>query len=95
MTDERTTEGDTTPDDVTGERSWDRREMDIDDPKDAPRTTATPDELGAPHWNKGQLAEEHADGSGGPHAEGIDPVGGLSGEGSNPGGGERWADRDR
>ena len=50
-----------------------------------------------PKWNEDQLARQRPDGSRskGPSAEEIgESKGGLSGGGANPGGGERWAERD-
>ena len=99
MTDDRTvdqTTGSPAATDTEAVPHWDRKEMEIDDgPGDSRTATGTPDADTA-LWNKGQMAEESADGSGGPAPTGdIEAPGGLSGEGSNPGGGERWADRDR
>lgn len=91
MTDERTTE----PTASTEQPAhWDKAEMEIDDGA-GDRDTGGHDADSA-LWNKGEMAEEHRDGSGGPRPTGdIEAPGGLSGEGSNPGGGERWADRDK
>lgn len=75
--------------------TWDKDQMETDDPGDDPGTASATDDPGSPMWNKGEMAEERADGSGGPGTEDVDPAGGLSGEGSNPGGGGRWADRGR
>jgi hypothetical protein len=86
MTDERTTE--------QGEH-WDKDQMEIADPGEDPGVSQTSGDPGSPLWNKGEMAEESDDGAGGSHAEPVEPAGGLSGEGSNPGGGERWAERDR
>jgi hypothetical protein len=75
---------------------WNRNEMGPDRGDDQPATTS--DDAGdAPDWNEGQMAEEHADGSrtAGPSDEEIaESAHGLSGGGTNPGGGERWAERD-
>ena len=86
MTDERTTDQ---------AEHWEKGQMETDDLGETSGEVGTTDAADAPLWNKGELAEEREDGSGGPHVENVDPAGGLSGEGSNPGGGERWADRDR
>lgn len=72
---------------------WDKGQMETDDPGEAPGVGGAIDDPAL--WNKGEMAEEHKDHTGGPHVEGVDPAKGLSGEGSNPGGGERWAERDR
>jgi hypothetical protein len=50
-----------------------------------------------PTWNEDQMTRQRPDGtrSKGPSAEEIgESKRGLSGGGANPGGGERWADRD-
>jgi len=74
--------------------NWDRHQMETDDggePRDR-------DEAGlSPSWNEGEMAEERKDHTRSPltPANELDePAGGLSGQGSNPGGGERWAERD-
>jgi hypothetical protein len=74
--------------------NWDRHQMETDDEGEArgqdPETVAA--------WNKDEMAEERADHTRRPLTppdELADPGGGLSGHGSNPGGGERWAERDR
>jgi hypothetical protein len=83
-----------TDDRTTGQpEHWDKDQMETDDPGDVTGHEAT-GETSRATWNKGEVAEEHQDGTGGPHGEPVEPAGGLSGEGSNPGGGERWADRD-
>ena len=65
-------------------------------PDDGPETPAGggPD---VPTWNEDQMARERPDGSrtAGPTDEEIETSShGLSGGGANPGGGERWAERD-
>lgn len=87
MTDDRTT--DQVPE------HWDKGQMEIDDAGETPGAMRAPGEADAARWNKGELAEEREDGTGGPHTEDVEPPGGLSGEGSNPGGGEQWAEQDR
>ena len=83
---------------------WDRHQIETDDPatsgpQPATDPAATDGEEGAdrPDWNLGSMAPERADGSGGPHTEPVDPDEGTgpSGGGVNPGGGERWAERDK
>lgn len=76
--------------------NWDADEMkaDFGEGSKETRTDDTPD---APGWNEDQMARERPDGtrSQGPSdAEIASSKGGLSGGGANPGGGERWADRD-
>lgn len=94
MTDDRTPDP-ATPGQVPA-APWDRHEMETDRGGSAPDATTEEQDQDAPIWNLGQMEGEHADGSGGPStAEDIDAPGGLSGGGVNPGGGERWADRDR
>jgi hypothetical protein len=82
-------------DETTTPEHWDKGQMETDDPGEDPAMTRTADAPGSSIWNKGEMAEESEDGSGGPGTEPVEPPGGLSGKGSNPGGGERWADRDR
>jgi|SRR2546426_4316397 len=75
--------------------AWDRHEMETDDAGELQERDVEPLN---PKWNKGQMAEEREDGTRSPLAtdtELTQPSGGLSGHGSNPGGGERWAERDR
>jgi hypothetical protein len=76
---------------------WDRKEVraDFGDDADATPTTESPD---VADWNEGQMARERPDGTRepGPSDDEIaSSKGGLSGGGSNPGGGERWAERDK
>lgn len=85
MTDERT------PDQP---EQWDKDQMETDDPA-VSGPPSVPDDQTRPDWNKGEVAEEHEDHTGGHHDEPVEAPGGLSGGGSNPGGGERWADRDK
>jgi hypothetical protein len=76
--------------------NWDRNEV-RSDPPDDPDAASTGEEAPVPNWNEGQMGEQHADGTRaqGPTDEEIaSSAGGLSGGGTNPGGGERWADRD-
>ena len=75
---------------------WDRDEMkpDFGDEPEAPSIDEEPD---VPIWNEGQMARERPDGSRSPGPTDKDissSKGGLSGGGANPGGGERWAERD-
>lgn len=75
--------------------TWDRHQMEVDDAGEERERDA---ETGAPAWNKGEMAEERQDGTRAPlppEDELDEPAGGLSGQGSNPGGGERWAERDK
>ena len=76
--------------------NWDRDEMKPDFGDD---TSPSPADKGdkAPNWNEDQMARQRPDGTRtpGPSDEEIDESrGGLSGGGANPGGGERWAERD-
>jgi hypothetical protein len=75
---------------------WDRDEV-RSNPPDEPEATSTDEDAAVPSWNEGQMAEQHADGARtqGPTDEEIaSSAGGLSGGGVNPGGGERWAERE-
>jgi len=83
------------PGSATDPVAWDRHEMETDDAGEPQERDIDPLN---PKWNKGQMAEEREDGTRSPLAtdtELTQPSGGLSGHGSNPGGGERWAERDR
>ena len=74
--------------------TWNRHEMETDD---AGEPRGPEDETLVAGWNKGEMAEERKDHTRSPLTppdELNDPDGGLSGKGSNPGGGERWAERD-
>jgi hypothetical protein len=77
--------------------NWDRDEMKRDRAGGA--EPATDDDPAVPAWKEGQMARERPDGSrdAGPSDEEIEAEskGGLSGGGTNPGGGERWAERDK
>ena len=77
--------------------NWDRDEMKRDHGDDSDVSPEHDAEV--PTWNEGQMARERPDGTreAGPSDEEIEEEseGGLSGGGVNPGGGERWADRDR
>jgi hypothetical protein len=76
--------------------NWDRDEMRPDFGDDA--TTSPHDkDHEVPTWNEDQVARQRPDGTRdpGPSDAEIDASrGGLSGGGANPGGGERWAERD-
>jgi hypothetical protein len=75
--------------------NWDRHQMETDDEGEPRERDA---ENLVPGWNKSEMAEERQDHTRSPltPADELDePAGGLSGQGSNPGGGERWADRDK
>lgn len=91
-------------DDSKAAGPWDRHEMETADPatsgpESATHSAGTDGEEGAdaPDWNLGSMAPERADGTAGPHIEPVDPDEGTgpSGGGVNPGGGERWAERDK
>jgi hypothetical protein len=76
--------------------NWDRDEMRPDFGDEA---TASPhdEDHEVPTWNEDQVARQRPDGTRdlGPSDAEIDSSrGGLSGGGANPGGGERWAERD-
>lgn len=76
--------------------NWNRNEM-RPELGDGPNAATSDEDADKPNWNEGQMAEEHADGSrtAGPSDEEIaESAHGLSGGGTNPGGGERWAERD-
>lgn len=74
---------------------WKPEQMETDDGDEAaPLTGATPD---VQTWNEGQMAPVREDGTRSPDVsdeEIAESKDGLSGGGANPGGGERWADRD-
>ena len=79
---------------IEGPENWDRHQMETDDQGEEPGR----DPESVPAWNKDEMGEERPDGTRGPLTppdELDEPGGGLSGHGSNPGGGERWAERDR
>ena len=72
--------------------TWERDQMSSD-----PETSPEDADSTVPTWKEGQMAEQHADGSRSPNPSDADiaeSAGGLSGGGANPGGGERWAERD-
>lgn len=74
---------------------WDREQMETDDRRPDEVAPTSPN---TPGWNKASMGEEGADHRRSPRAtedELADSGGPLSGGGENPGGGERWADRDR
>jgi hypothetical protein len=76
-------------------RNWDRGQMEPDRGDEGPMPRDDQD-ADVPVWNEGQMTGERADGtrSRGPTDEEIAASrGGLSGGGANPGGGERWAER--
>jgi hypothetical protein len=86
MDDRQKTPQDTTP--------WDRTQMETDDGQPNPDEPTE----SAPKWNKASMGEERTDHTRTPRAteeELADSGGPLSGGGENPGGGERWADRDK
>jgi hypothetical protein len=75
--------------------NWDGDQM-RPDSEDAPDTPAG-GAVDVPTWNEDQMARERPDGTraAGPANEEIEASRrGLSGGGTNPGGGERWAERD-
>jgi hypothetical protein len=76
--------------------NWDREEMKADFGDDA--DAAPPDEDDKVRtWKENQMARERQDGTRTPglsEEEIAESEGGLSGGGANPGGGERWAERD-
>jgi hypothetical protein len=76
--------------------NWDRNDMKPDFGDDAAASPSDVDRE-VPTWNEDQMARQRPDGSRtpGPTDEEIESSeGGLSGGGANPGGGERWAERD-
>jgi len=76
--------------------NWARDEMRPDFGDDADPSRPEPDHE-VPAWNEAQMARQRPDGTRdpGPTDEEIETSrGGLSGGGANPGGGERWAERD-
>lgn len=81
-----------------GPAEWEGSQLETDDGKVDPAPVdedSTPDRA---RWNKGTMGEERADGTRSPLAgdEELAASGGpLSGGGANPGGGERWADREK
>ena len=76
--------------------NWDREDMRPDFGDDADATPPDKDDK-VPTWKENQMARQRPDGTRipGPTDEEIaESEGGLSGGGANPGGGERWAERD-
>jgi hypothetical protein len=76
--------------------NWDREDMRPDFGDDADAAPPDPNAK-APNWNENQMARQRSDGTrtpGLPDEEIAESEGGLSGGGANPGGGERWAERD-
>ena len=76
--------------------NWDREEIRPDLGDDAKASPSDKDDE-VPTWNEDQMARQRPDGTRdpGPSDEEIEKSrGGLSGGGANPGGGERWAERD-
>jgi hypothetical protein len=76
--------------------NWDRDDMRSDFGDDADASPPDKDDK-VRTWKENQMARERPDGSRtpGPTDEEIaESEGGLSGGGANPGGGERWAERD-
>ncbi len=86
---------DATPD-AEEPANWDRNEMKADFGEDG--EPSKPDAGSeSPGWNEGQMARERPDGTreAKPSDEEIsESKGGLSGGGANPGGGEKFAERD-
>jgi hypothetical protein len=79
------------------QENWDRDEMRPDFGDDS-NDAEVDEEQEAPTWNENQMARERPDGTrspGLPDEEIEESRGGLSGGGANPGGGERWAERDK
>ena len=77
--------------------NWQGRQTATDDGTAKPHADE-PNSALRPHWNKGEMAEERADHTRAPVGADDDlgaAADGLSGRGSNPGGGVRWADRDK
>ena len=81
-----------------GPAEWEGEQLETDDGKTgAPPSDESTTEDRA-RWNKGTMGEERADHTRSPLAadeELAESGGALSGGGVNPGGGERWADRDK
>ena len=76
--------------------NWDRDSMRPDFGDDSNASPADAD-TEVPTWNEDQMARQRPDGTRSPgptDAEIDESRGGLSGGGANPGGGERWAERD-
>jgi hypothetical protein len=76
--------------------NWDREDMKPDFGDDADAAPPDGDDK-VRTWKENQMARERPDGTRtpGPSDEEIaESEGGLSGGGANPGGGERWAERD-
>jgi len=77
--------------------NWNREDMRPDFGDDADAAPPDNDDK-VRNWNEKQMARQRPDGSRtpGPSDEEIaeESEGGLSGGGANPGGGERWAERD-
>jgi hypothetical protein len=76
--------------------NWDREDMRPDFGDDADAAPPDKDDK-VPTWKENQMARQRPDGTRtpGPTDEEIaESEGGLSGGGANPGGGERWAERD-
>jgi hypothetical protein len=76
--------------------NWDRGDMRPDFGDDADASPPDDDDK-VPTWKENQMARQRMDGTRtpGPSDEEIAASeGGLSGGGANPGGGERWAERD-
>ena len=76
--------------------NWDSDEMKPDFGDDSTPSPTGPDDK-VRTWNEDQMARQRPDGTRTPGLsdEEIDESrGGLSGGGANPGGGDRWAERD-
>jgi hypothetical protein len=75
--------------------NWDRDQVRRDEGEPERDVPAADDEV--PTWNEDQMARQRQDGTRSPglsEEEIESSKGGLSGGGVNPGGGERWAERD-
>jgi hypothetical protein len=93
MSDQRTPRDATTRTD-----DWDRRQMEPDSGSAEPGHTHDETSDTTARWNEAEMGEERADRTRSPRVsdeETASSAGGLSGGGKNPGGGERWAERDR
>ena len=74
---------------------WQADQLETDDGDGA--ATSTDENPDVATWNEGQMAPARPDGTRSPDVPDeviAESKGGLSGGGANPGGGERWAERD-
>jgi hypothetical protein len=81
-----------------GPAEWESEQLETDDGKTESAPTGESAPADRARWNKGTMGEERADHTRSPLAgdeELGDSGGALSGGGANPGGGERWADREK